>query len=334
MPNAISQKLVTLNIGAGNEEGEKNKTFGTQARKVKKAPRQAQAPILAFSKKLPEKTHTTRFLRQLSDPNPKTSHAESRPTYHSLQLPNAVLSLSYNISPCSSLTEASSGANVFSDSLTLLKQGQCRPQKPCIVTTTLDLDDGFKAMNEHLEWDEVSEIAMGEKTVGNCFFRYAEPTKELLPANTLLYKFSNYDSLPDKRDVSPWWSSVLERQEDSGLKNRLLLAQHLKVNPLEWGRVTSVIKENWSTLEYVIFIETTTPIYGWMGGFSAFKRIDTGKKSKRDTVLEPKGSSPFLPGGARQLFIPNLQKDHIKLIKVKNTMEIHPAESIFDNSEL
>ena len=314
MPNAISQQLFTLDIDVSNIENKKKKTFGAMGRKVNKPRMQARQPVLSFSTQLPSIARSPRFFRQFSDPSPKISPANNQPTYHSLP-------------------DALSGTGIFSDLLTTRKPGPGSHEQISSVAEVPDHDDAVKVINEHLEWSDVSKIAMGKLTVADCFFPYAEPTKELLPANTLLYKFSNYGSLPDKRDVSPWWSSVLECQQDSGLKNRLLLAQHLKVNPLEWGRVTSVIKENWSSLEYVVFIETVTPIYGWMGGFGAFKRIDTGTKSRRDAALEPRGTGPSLPGGARQLFIPNLQQEHIRLIKVKKTLEIDPDESIFDRRE-
>lgn len=48
---------------------------------------------------------------------------------------------------------------------------------------------------------------------------------------------------------------------------------------VEIGRVTSVVKENWSPLRYILAVELTKPVYAFFGDFAGMERID----------LEPEG---------------------------------------------
>ncbi len=74
----------------------------------------------------------------------------------------------------------------------------------------------------------------------------------------------------------------------------------------EWGRLTSVIKENWSSLDFLLTVELAEPVYAWFGGFKGMARSDPDAKSRRNTALEKKGGSKGLPGGGTQFYIPNL----------------------------
>lgn len=116
------------------------------------------------------------------------------------------------------------------------------------------------ALNEAMSWAEVGEISTGSGKVRDAFqLMFGEPTKELLPAGMLLYKFNGYSTLgagtiSDDTELSPWWSPVAAFKHDAGLAQRMAIAQLNGVSMREWGRLTSVIKENWSTMAWLLTI--------------------------------------------------------------------------------
>ena len=173
-------------------------------------------------------------------------------------------------------------------------------------------------LNEELSWAEVGNISTGSGTVSDAFqLLFGEPTKERLKAGMKLYKFNGYSTLSqgaveDTTPLSPWWSPVLAFKHDGGLEQRMLIAQKNGVSFREWGRLTSVIKENWSSLAWLLTIELKEDVYGWFGGFKGMGRIDDAAPSKRDSSVEAKGQSKNLPGGGTQFYIPNLTVGHIR----------------------
>jgi hypothetical protein len=173
------------------------------------------------------------------------------------------------------------------------------------------------ALNESLTWNEVGEISTGSGKVRDAFqLMFGEPTKELLHAGTSLYKFNGYSSLgpgtiTDETDLSPWWSPTQSFKHDAGLRQRMLVAEKNGVSFREWGRLTSVIKENWSSLDWLLTIELEVPVCAWFGGFRGMSRIDAGAQSRRNRAVEAKGGSTNLPGGGTQFYIPGLKVGHI-----------------------
>lgn len=173
------------------------------------------------------------------------------------------------------------------------------------------------ALNEGMTWSEVGAISTGSGAVRDAFqLAFGDPTKELLPAGMSLYKFNGYStlgqgSITDDTDLSPWWSPTRGFKHDAGLEQRMLIAEKNGVSFREWGRLTSVIKENWSSLEWLLTIELKVPVYAWFGGFKGMSRLDPGQKSKRNDALEAKGASTNLPGGGTQFYIPNFKVGHI-----------------------
>lgn len=173
------------------------------------------------------------------------------------------------------------------------------------------------ALNEELSWNEVGEISTGSGRVSDAFqLMFGEPTKELLPAGMSLYKFNGYSTLgqgviTDQTDLSPWWSPTNGFKHDAGLAQRILIAEKNGVSFREWGRLTSVIKENWSSLDWLLTIELKVPVYAWFGGFKGMSRADAGAQSKRNNAIEARGGSKNLPGGGTQFYIPNLKVGHI-----------------------
>jgi len=183
-----------------------------------------------------------------------------------------------------------------------------------------------------LTWTTIGAIVTDDRaappkpTVADAF--KGTPTKELLPAGTLLYKFNDGplirpqrfggDPPPPDMKMSPWWSAVLPYKFGSGLDQRLAMARLLGISVRELARLTSVVKEDWSSLSAILTIALKQPVYGWFGEFKGMSRIGSGA-SKRDAVegslnakitlksgAEKTVTSKNLPGGATQFYIPNL----------------------------
>jgi hypothetical protein len=173
-------------------------------------------------------------------------------------------------------------------------------------------------LNEELDWSQVGDISTGSGKVRNAFqSAFGDPSKELLSVGMSLYKFNNYSTLSpgevtDDTELSPWWSPTQAFKHDAGLTQRLSIAEKNGVSFREWGRLTSVIKEDWSSMAFLLTIEIKEPVYAWFGGFKGMSRLDDKHKSKRDKALENAGASRNLPGGGTQFYIPNLKVMHIR----------------------
>ena len=176
-------------------------------------------------------------------------------------------------------------------------------------------------LNEELSWTEVGAMSTGGSGCVRDAFQLAfgDPTKELLSKGMSLYKFNGSCTLQgtspaDATDVtklSEWWSPTYAFKHDAGLAQRMAIAEQNGVSFREWGRLTSVIKENWSDLAWLLTIELKVPVYAWFGGFKSMSRVDEGESSKLDPAKEAKGGSAKLPGGGTQFYIPNLKFAHI-----------------------
>jgi hypothetical protein len=173
-------------------------------------------------------------------------------------------------------------------------------------------------LNEELSWTEVGALPTGSGCVRDAFqLAFGDPTKELLPAGMSLYKFNGFSTLgpgtiTDATELSPWWSPTYAFKRDAGLAQRMSIAERNGVSFREWGRLTSVIKENWSDLAWLLTIELKVAVYAWFGGFKGMSRIDDAEPSKRDPAKEAKGGSANLPGGGTQFYIPKLTFAHIE----------------------
>ncbi|HEX8486631.1 hypothetical protein [Sphingomonas sp.] len=173
------------------------------------------------------------------------------------------------------------------------------------------------ALNEELTWANVGAISTGPGTnVSDAFqLLFGNPTKELLVKGTKLYKFNGYrtlarDALTPDTPMSPWWSPIHAYKHDAGLEQKIKIAQANSVSLREWGRLTSAIKENWSSLDWLLTVELAEPVYAWFGGFKSMDRIDKDAQSARNSAVEKRGGSSKLPGGATQFYIPNLAFRH------------------------
>jgi len=149
--------------------------------------------------------------------------------------------------------------------------------------------------------------------------KFNVPTKERLPSGFVLYKFNSHPSLhgPTSKSLSPWWSPMEPYKHDAGWAEKKKIAKANGVSVREWGRLTSAIKENWNSLNYLLVITLKVPVHGFFGGFAHQLRKDP----KQPSLMLPgegKGSTKNLPGGATQFYIPNLEADHVKEWRIED----------------
>lgn len=184
-------------------------------------------------------------------------------------------------------------------------------------------------INQNLTWEEAggydSETNEPPEPGGGSghyireAFKNGTAKKVQLTTKIKLYKFNNDDKLSVSKTgkVSPWWSPYNAYEWDAGWEERKKLAAHLKVNIRELGRVTSAVKENWSSLSHILVINLIAGAYGYFGGFAQMCRIDQEMASKRDPKIEAKGDTKNLPGGGTQFYIPHLFPKDVILLSVE-----------------
>lgn len=174
-------------------------------------------------------------------------------------------------------------------------------------------------LNEELSWAQVGDIDTGSGKVRDAFqLLFGEPTKDLLPAGMKLYKFNSYNTVSSTAPtattpMSPWWTASEPYKHDAGLVQKLKIAEANGVSAREWGRLTSVIKEDWNSMAWLLEVRLVEPVYGWFGGFKGMERIGSGA-SKRDQAVE-KGFGAKLPGGGTQFYIPKLLYQHVDSVR-------------------
>lgn len=169
-------------------------------------------------------------------------------------------------------------------------------------------------LNVHVNWHELPEF------VRNAFqTNFGMPTKDLIDPPTVLYKFNDFQTLhsPGNNKLSPWWSPYPPYKNDAGWEEKKRMAVANGISVREWGRLTSAVKENWNSLQYLLVITLKEPVYGFFGGFAQMQRIDPNEASKLKAG-EGRGGSRNLPGGGTQFYIPNLTADHVRSWRVED----------------
>ncbi len=190
--------------------------------------------------------------------------------------------------------------------------------------------------NSHRQWhndvaEEVTDPKTGAK-VKNAFLD-GKAVRKLVNPNWPLYKFNDFPTLaagPEPwRTLSQWWSPYDEYEHDGGWEARLRFAAHLGVSIREIGRMTSVIREDWNSLAYLLVIRLKQPVHGFWGTFQGMDR-HAGPSSKMITNDNRPANAPadFRPelkggylgktyrgltgaGGASQFYIPGLRVMHV-----------------------
>jgi hypothetical protein len=166
-------------------------------------------------------------------------------------------------------------------------------------------------INENVGWMDLPDFVRAAFQT-----KFGMPTKDKLNQGTVLYKFNDFNSLhaPGNISLSPWWSPFNAYKQDAGWEQKLKMAKANGISVREWGRLTSAVKENWNSLNFLLVIQLKVPVYGFFGGFAQMQRIDTGQASKLGAG-EGRGGSKNLTGGATQFYIPNLTADHVSTWK-------------------
>jgi hypothetical protein len=231
-------------------------------------------------------------------------------------------------------------------------------------------------LNFNRTWAEVGNIVTSTDKSGKPngwvkeAFRGGVADKVLLKAGTRLYKFNNMATLVDMAwlgasqgitvqgsvVISPWWSAyepfthVWSKQsgfrgctDDPGWMARKSMAARFGISIREWGRITSVVKENWNSLQYLMVITLKHDAYGWFGGFASMGRQDANSTSKRfgnearlgagakpvsytsagmkDRIAKF-GAGGTLAGGATQFYIPNVRMINVASWNVEDLSAI------------
>jgi hypothetical protein len=166
----------------------------------------------------------------------------------------------------------------------------------------------YMILNEDVGWMDLPDFVRAAFQQ-----KFSMPTKDKLEAGTVLYKFNDFKSLhaPGNISLSPWWSPYNSYKHDAGWEQKLRMAKANNISVREWGRLTSAVKENWNSLNYLLTIKINVPVYAFFGGFAQMARIDVGQTSKVGAGEGRSRRSKNLPGGASQFYIPNLTADHV-----------------------
>ena len=139
-----------------------------------------------------------------------------------------------------------------------------------------------------------------------------------------IYKFTAYPSLlppgrPEWSKITPWWSPYEAYDWDAGLENRRKTALAMGGASLkELSRIVVAVREDWSSLRYLIAARLTKPVYAFFGTVAPQARIGAGAKSMLRPNERPLRGGGKLVGLGSQFYIPNMRMDHLADIEVKD----------------
>jgi hypothetical protein len=156
-------------------------------------------------------------------------------------------------------------------------------------------------LNEELSWMEVGRIVTDPSsgaTVSDAFqLMFGPPSKDLIPESLRLYTFNDFSSPARSNQptepLSPGWRPSLQYKHDGGLQQKLKIAELNGMSAREWGRLTSVVKENWNSLSFIFEIELSVPVYGWFGGFRGMSRIDRDPETGQPAPFKRRSGEPL-----------------------------------------
>ena len=171
-------------------------------------------------------------------------------------------------------------------------------------------------LNINISWMDIRNIAIGEASIEDFFnISFGLPKKVLLPKGFKLYKLSdsilNYSELEVETLISPWWTPYESFLDHPGYISNMSIAKANGISLREWVRVTCAVQENWSSLKYLHIVTLEKPVYAWYGSTKSVRRLSSDSPSKRDGQVEQSGRTKKLPGGSKQLYIPNLTNEYI-----------------------
>jgi hypothetical protein len=155
-------------------------------------------------------------------------------------------------------------------------------------------------LNETSSFDSIAT-----PTARRAFTGGSPESKELLPAGTKLYKWTQH-ALAGPRGITPWWSLVNSLQLQTGtvapaLRDTQTWAERIGKNDRDYARVRSAVTQQWNRMDKPLFAELVQPVWAWVGKASG----------QLEDENEPK---VYLIGGNYQVWAPNLTIQHIKQI--------------------
>lgn len=154
------------------------------------------------------------------------------------------------------------------------------------------------ALNEGMAWTS-ADVNVTRAFVGG------KAEKILLTSGTELYKFNTRGrDLVYQGKVSPWWFPTKPIGDEVGLDGVLKFAATVGVSSTEYARLIAAVTEEWNKMDVVMRIELTQSVY-------AFRGQCANQPKKQDSKVN-------LTGRAYQLWIPNLDGSHVKLLGVDN----------------
>jgi hypothetical protein len=186
-------------------------------------------------------------------------------------------------------------------------------------------------LNEDQSWEFIGAISTGAQSHVRDAFRGRGAQKVLLPIGFTLYKFNASNSLLAAKEedavrggplsaagaafygatLSPWWSPYDEyRGLYPGWLERKKFAKQIGVSVREWGRVTSAVSEDWSSLEWLLVVQLARPVYAFFGVCSQMPRLHPRGVSQIKSG-ESRGLTENLPGSSPQFYIPSFRPWHV-----------------------
>ena len=161
-------------------------------------------------------------------------------------------------------------------------------------------------LNQELSFDQLPEsirVSFNSRTAKH----------ELIPANTLLYKFADgdltfIDNNDNREKASPFWGTM------DDLFDIMAYAKSTNKQLADCVRLRNAVLHGWNGLTSLRIIKLSKPIYGFTGNI--------GPQNQRGYAKRHYTSPVFFGGGASQVVLPNLLSEYIIEIVPKNTVLI------------
>lgn len=183
-------------------------------------------------------------------------------------------------------------------------------------------------LNEDLSWPQVASLGYRgqkpEEILGAFMGKSAAKVK--IPAGARLSRGGFGKSVPDP--VTAWWSyfaipsGAQGANNDVGFATRVAFARTVGISIREVIRIFLAVSEDWNSLEYLVRIRLTAPVYGFYGVAGQQARLHAGATGFVKEG-EGQGATKNLPGHGYQLYIPFLSA---KVFALEDALEISGIE--------
>lgn len=128
-------------------------------------------------------------------------------------------------------------------------------------------------------------------------------TKMRLVSGHQLYKFTDR-GLFQAGNVTPWWSSVKPiNSEDTGLDNFIERTESLDVPADQFARARNAVTAEWNGMDDLLTARLLTAVFGF-----------AGRAAHQNINQRTADANVVFIGGAIQLWIPNLKRQHIQML--------------------